>query len=183
MGIAMTETQGGTGSPDVVAAGWERFDVASAEWLLGLMSDQQLALAAAAALVAGCKSSSLSALAGLRYPDQVTALPLVFGTCAERGVEFPLRGDAITRAVDDLLARLIAGSISPEDASVKLWSLADLDYDLSSFDDLHEFRELAITLSIAEDPDCELDLDLDEWRTKMLALASEVLDRGGIARR
>jgi hypothetical protein len=177
----MDKGPGRAETQDVMADGWREFDAACSDWLLGLLSDQQVPRAAATAVAVGCNSPSLSALAKLRHPDPSSVLPLVFGTCSERGVDFPLKNDAIKSSVDHVLARMVTGAVSPEDASVKLWSLADLDHDFCFDDDLHDFRGLAITLDIAEDPDCEFDLDRAEWRAEMLALAHAVLARGGIA--
>jgi hypothetical protein len=75
--------------------------------------------------------------------------------------------------------QLLAGSVTPEDAAVQLWSLADAHYDRREFEKLTEFRELAISLSLAEDPDCEFELDLDQWRADVLALAYEALAAWG----
>jgi hypothetical protein len=75
----------------------------------------------------------------------------LFGAFRERGIEFPLRDDAIRLSADAVLALMVAGAISTEEASVKLWSVADRDHD-RSVPELQELRELAISPSLHEDP-------------------------------
>ena len=61
--------------------------------------------------------------------------------------EAPPVDELIKRSTDELLARMLVGEISPEDASAKLESLADRDVD-QKFDSLQEFRGLAISFSM-----------------------------------
>jgi hypothetical protein len=177
----MTDQPGSPSAADVLQRAWRVFDVAASDWLLGLINDEQIVAAAMGALATGCNSPSLLGIAALRAPDQGAVLSGVFGTCQERDIEFPLSHDAIKRSGDDVLARMLEGSISPRDASIKLWSLADRDRD-GCFPKLQEFRNLAISLDLAEEPDCDFELDLDEWRLEMLTLARETVSRGGTAR-
>ncbi len=73
-------------------------------------------------------------------------------------------------------ARMVEGSISPEDASVELWRLADQNRERVN-EPLQVFREYAISLHLFEDPACEFELDLEQWRRQMLELAGQVLSR------
>jgi hypothetical protein len=119
----MAETRRQFPKDDQTADWWERFDIAVAKWLLGLVDEEELKRAAAAALSARCESPALWAIGGLlQNVDQSTLLPLVFASYEERGIEFPLRNDAIDRCVLALLAAMTTGAVSPEEASVTLWS-------------------------------------------------------------
>lgn len=78
----------------------------------------------------------------------------------------------------ELLAAMVAGVVSPESASVALWSSAD-HYGERRPGWLCEFRELAINLHLHEEPDCEFRLEVVEWRSRMLELAQDALSREG----
>jgi len=162
---------------DLPVRAWRLFDAAAADWLLGLIGAEDLVGAAVGALAVGCDSRWLASIAGLREEDRDVILSGLFGAFRERGIEFPLRDDALKLSAETPLALMVAGAISEEEASVKLWSVADRDQD-RSFPELQELRELAISLSLHEDPDCEFDLDLSEWRSAMLSHARRILDRG-----
>ncbi len=95
---------------------------------------------------------------------------------AYRELELPLRDEAIDRSFEDLLRRTATAAVTPEAASVSLWSLADAQYNAFDREYLEAFKNLAISLTLFEDPDCDLDLELDEWRAEMLALARAALD-------
>jgi hypothetical protein len=159
------------------AEGWRQFDGAVANWLLGLAKEDEVVRAAVVALVAGTDSPSLLAVGAILHRgDRAGLLALVFATYVERGLEFPLRDDAIDRALADLLRSMLAGAVTPEDASAKFWSLADKQCEEPDREYLDAFKSLAISLTLFEDPDCDFDLDLEEWRAEMLSLARAGVD-------
>jgi hypothetical protein len=160
--------------PTLVAAAWQLFDATAADWLLGVSGDAQLVREAGRALAAGCESPSLQTLAALRGPDADVELTSIYGACRERDVEFPLKADAIWISVRHLLSRMVQGSVSPRQASVKLWTLADRDED-QLLPELQNFKHLAISMDLAEDPYCDFELDMHQWTSEMLSLADQVL--------
>lgn len=162
---------------DCVAHAWERFDAKVADWLLGLRCDEQMPVVAAAALNSGCESPSLSNLAGLRRPDQTAIHALVGDIYRERDMTLPLRSDAISRSARDTLSAMLAGHLPLEQAADRLRRLAERSRDDPMEEDLLEFRELAITLDVAADPECDFEVDIDEWSAQMLSLARGVLRR------
>jgi len=166
-------------SEDPPGRAWRLFDSVAADWLLGLVGAEELVGCAVAALAVGCDSRSLASIATLREDDRGAILTGLFGAFTERGIEVPLKDDALKLSADAVLALMVSGAISAQQASARLWSVADRDAD-GSFPELQELRELAISQSLHDDPDCEFDLDVNEWRTTMLTLASRILDRGGI---
>jgi hypothetical protein len=157
--------------------GWRQFDAAVANWLLGLAKEDEVASAALVALVAGADSPSLLAVGAILHGgDRAGLLALVFATYVERGLEFPLRDDAIDRSLADLLRSMLAGAVTPEDASAKFWNLADKQYEEPDREYLDAFKSLAISLTLFEDQDCDFALDLVEWRAEMLSLARAAVD-------
>lgn len=169
-------------SGDSISEAWGRFHITTANWLLRVAKDDELIQAAGEALAAGCRSESLTRLLRVpQTPDPVSeAQAAVFETYTERNLEFPLRQDAL-KCATDILRRILAGSLSPEAAAVRLWSLADRRSDTARTDELDELRALAISLDLYEDPNCESELDLNQWREEMLALARVIIGRGGIS--
>ena len=173
----MGEQRAGGTDGSLVDQAWRAFDAAAADWLLGVIGDESLVEAAIAALASGCDSSSLAQLASVRGHDQGKILTAVFGAFKERNLEFPLSEDAVNLSLRDVLVRMLAESITPEEASVKLWRLAVKDQGPCPNDWLPEFKDLAISLNLYEDPHCDFELDVDQWREEMLALAREALAR------
>jgi hypothetical protein len=151
---------------------WRGVDTAASNWLLGLAVPEAVSRAARSAVLAGDRSASLRALAtGPLSMTEDVFLSLVFAAYRERAGQLPLRAEAIDTAFASLLARMLSGAITPEAAATKLWSLADRQSEAQDRDYLDEFRGMAMALDLYEDPNCEFELDLDEWRAEMLALA------------
>jgi hypothetical protein len=174
----MSESPALTGDPQFIERGWWLFDLGTAEWLLGVIKDQDLVACALAALAVGCDSSGLASIAVLREHDRGAILAGIYAAGEERGVEFPLSEEAVKRSYEGVLILMVEGSITPEEASIKLWTLADKD-PRDGFDErLSEFKGLAIELDLHEAPECDFDLDLDEWRGRMLDLARDTLVHG-----
>ena len=73
---------------------------------------------------------------------------------------------------------MLAGVISAEEASDKLWRLADLAPDWPD-ERLRYFKDLAIHRDFHIEPaDCDCGLDPDRWWHEMFALADDVLAHG-----
>ena len=166
-------------SEDLRGRAWRLFDSAAADWLLGLIGPVDLIGCAVAALAVGCDSRGLASIAALREDDRGAILTGLYGAFDERGIEFPLKDDALKLSADGVLARMVSGAISAEQASVRLWSVADRDAD-GALPELQELRDRAISLSLHDDPDCGFDLDVDDWRSEMLAFARAIVARGGV---
>ena len=156
---------------------WRIFEAVAADWLLGLAGDEALIGCAIAARTAGCESSSLTAISRLREPDRDAILNGIFGAFEERGLQFPLRVDAIKLSADFAAMQVVSGGITPADATGKLRRLADRDED-GEFPVLQRFRDLDIELDLSDEPDFEF--DPERWRADVLGLAQEVLERGGV---
>jgi hypothetical protein len=81
---------------------------------------------------------------------------------------------------EEVLKAMLDGRITPEDASVVLWSIADYHDARGGFTgcdpDLEELRGLAISLHLHEEPDCDSELNLTEWREQMLECARAVIE-------
>ena len=88
---------------------------------------------------------------------------------------FDLRWDA-----NGVLAALLAGKVSAEDAATELWTLADRDPD-AYFPLLSDFRNLAITLDVMEEFEADGQFDRAAWREALRDLARRTLDRGGVS--
>jgi len=179
--MRMSGTAGAQHEPseDLPARAWRIFDSAAADGLLGLIGAEELVGCAVAALAVGCDSRWLASISVLREDDRGAILTGLFGAFGERGIEFPLKDDALKLSGDAVLARMASGGISPEQASARLWSFADRDAD-ESFPELLHLREPAISLSLHDDPDCDFDVDVNEWRANMLTFVRGILDRGGL---
>jgi hypothetical protein len=80
-----------------------------------------------------------------------------------------------------VLAALLAGSETPEDAACQLWTIADNDRD-GSLPLLADFRNLAITLDVMEEFEAQGDFDRAAWREELRDLARRVLAHGGVSR-
>ncbi len=88
---------------------------------------------------------------------------------------FDLRWDA-----NGVLASLLAGKVSAEDAATEMWTIADRDPD-AYFPLLSDFRDLAITLDVMEEFEADGQFDRAAWREALRELARRTLGRGGVS--
>lgn len=86
--------------------------------------------------------------------------------------------EIIQAEANRVLAEIISGETTPDDASHELWRLADHDQEMQ-LPLLNDFRGRAISFSLHGEYNG--DLDLDEWRQEVTDLARRVLERGGIS--
>jgi hypothetical protein len=86
------------------------------------------------------------------------------------------------RQLADTLWALIAGTTTSEAAASQLWRLAEAPdrprlewWRLGRLDPLDEIRDLAISRALHDDPDCVVELDLEEWTRQLRAIAIDAL--------
>jgi len=79
-----------------------------------------------------------------------------------------------------VLAALLAGDVSAEDAATELWTIADRDPD-GYFPLLSDFRNLAMYLDVMEEFEADGEFDRPAWREELQDLARKTLARGGVS--
>jgi hypothetical protein len=159
-----------------VSDGWQDFDVAVGRWRLGEVMAERLPAAAVQALSAGCEAPSLGRLAALDGTGWSEIEPVVAQVLRERGRAVPDDADALKCVADDVLRRIVAGEVAPEEATKRLRRLSMKALDGPAWEDLGAFHHLALDWEVAEDAA----VDLDALRADTVREARELLDRGGV---
>jgi hypothetical protein len=155
---------------------WQEFDVAVGRWRLGEVRVERLPAAAMQALSSGCEAPSLGHLAAKDGSGWSEVEPLVARVLRERGRAVPGDDEALKCVADDVLRRMAAGDVAPEEATTRLRHLSAKALDRPGWEDLRAFHHLALDWEAAEDAG----FDLDALREEMAREARELLDRGGV---
>jgi hypothetical protein len=93
---------------------WREFDLAVCRWIVKELPPDELPDAAAAALMAECKTQALIRLAGMDQATWSEFPPVVAKIFEERGCAVPTFGQAITTLADDLLHQIVGAAWRPE---------------------------------------------------------------------
>jgi hypothetical protein len=155
---------------------WQEFDVAVSRWRLGELMAERLPESAADALAGGCESESLSQLAAMDGAAWSEVEPMVGRVLRERGESVPSEDEALKRVADDAIRRMLAGDVSPEEATARLRHLSMKALDSPAWEDLGAFHHLALDWEVAQDAG----FDLDRLRAEMLREGRELMARGGV---
>jgi hypothetical protein len=103
---------------------WADFDAAIALWQLDELRAEEIPSAATAALVAGCETPSLGALAGAAGESSREIETAVLRVFAERSCAAPSIGQAVKLAADRTLRELVTDQAEPEALTNRLRRLA-----------------------------------------------------------
>jgi hypothetical protein len=155
---------------------WRALDVAVAEWRLGDLPAESLPAAAVSALSAGCDSPSLAHLAAMDGSGWSEIEPVVGRVLRERGLSVPTPDEAVKRAADEVLRKLVAGDAEPQAGADRLHALAWKAVDRPPWEDLVTF----VTLSGDFDAVEAAHWDRADVCEVVLRKARELLDRGGV---
>jgi hypothetical protein len=170
------------GEDAVVSDCWREFDVAVGRWRLGELVAERLPAVALGALSAGCDTPSLGQLAVMESAGWSEVEPLVARVLQERGRAVPSEGEALKYVADDVVRRMVAGEVSPEEATARLRRLSMKALDDPAWEDLAAFHHLALDWEIAEDAR-EAGLrgaDGEGLRGEMMREGRELMARGGV---
>jgi hypothetical protein len=155
---------------------WRVFDVAVARWRLGELTAERLPTAAMHALSAGCDAPSLGQLAVMEGAGWSEIEPVLARVLDERGRRVPSEQQALKCVADDIVQRMVAGEVAPEEAADRLRHLSMNALDRPAWHDLATFHHLSLDWEVAE----RARLDRDGLRAEMLREGRELLARGGV---
>lgn len=122
--LACRSAQPPVGHNSPIDPSWTDFDTAIALWQLGELPAEKVPAAATAALVAGCETSTLGALAGAAGESNRDIESAVSRVLAERGRALPEMGHAVKLAADGSLRELVDDQAEPEALTNRLRRLA-----------------------------------------------------------
>jgi hypothetical protein len=128
------------------------------------------------ALSAGCDAASLGKLAAMDGAGWSEVEPLLVRVLGERGCRVPSDQEALKCVADDVVQRMVAGEIAPEEATERLGRLSMKALDRPAWEDLGTFHHLSLDWEAAEGAR----LDVDGLRAEMVREGRALLARGGV---
>src|SRR3954454_808528 len=105
---------------------------------------ERLPVVAMQALSSGCETPSLGQLAAMDGSGWSEVEPLVARVLHERGRAVPGDDEALKCVADDVLRRMVAGDVAPEEATKRLRRLSLKALDQPAWEDLDFFQHLAL---------------------------------------